>query len=144
MRRTPARPRGEEIRQFATVVGCVLIGYTLVASGLHSWRAPGLGWTVRRPWVGGLGVGVLALGYLAPRTLDLPERLWMRLARFMGYWNTRLLLSLFFFLAVTPMGLVLRLLGRDGLGLRRRRDASSYFEPAPESLRDPGHFERPY
>jgi len=42
----------------------------------------------------------------------------------------KVLLTLFFFLAVTPMGLLLRVLGKDLLQLKRNRADKSWWQPA--------------
>ena len=42
----------------------------------------------------------------------------------------KVLLTLFFLLVVTPLGLLLRLLGKDLLRLKRRRDAATYWQPS--------------
>lgn len=41
----------------------------------------------------------------------------------------RLLMAVLFYAVVTPIGLVMRLTGRDSLSLRRRPDAPSYWRP---------------
>lgn len=45
----------------------------------------------------------------------------------------RVLLTLFFLLAVTPLGWLLRLCGKDILHLKRNRSAASYWQPAKSS-----------
>jgi saxitoxin biosynthesis operon SxtJ-like protein len=50
------------------------------------------------------------------------DRWWMRLARVLGYVNGRIILSLLYFLVVTPIGIVVRLSGHDPL--ERRTGAS--------------------
>ena len=45
----------------------------------------------------------------------------------------RILLTLFFFLLVTPMGLMLRLLGKDLLRLKRTPDAKTYWRKAKDN-----------
>jgi len=64
----------------------------------------------------------------------------MRLAHVLGWVNSRVLLTALFFLVLTPMGLVLRLAGRDPLRLRRRE--GSGWSPYPPRFRDPKHYER--
>ena len=50
----------------------------------------------------------------------------------------RLLLTVLFLLLVTPLGLLLRLLGKDLLELKRRPDAASYWHVAKK----PGPLDR--
>ncbi len=42
----------------------------------------------------------------------------------------KVLLSLFFFIVVTPMGLLLRLLGKDLLQLKRTAETKTYWQKA--------------
>ncbi len=63
-----------------------------------------------------------------------PYRGGMIASAWLGEHVGRVLLTAFFFLAVAPLGLVLRALGHDPLALRRRADESSYWRPArPQS-----------
>lgn len=135
--------RQEEIRRFAYAVGCVLIGFMIVASLFHSFRPEGFRFMLRRAWVGGLGLVMIFTGFAAPAALDWPEKQWMRLAHFLGYWNTRILLTVIFYLGVVPMGLVARAFGWDELKMRRPA-GDSFYEPAAEHLADPKHFEHPF
>ncbi len=83
--------------------------------------------------VGGtlVGLGVLfgLLGQVAPGSLRLPYRGWMKFGDVMSAIMSRVLLFVVFFLVVTPTALVLRLLGKDPLTLRRRRNADSFWQP---------------
>ena len=86
--------------------------------------------------------GVMLLVALTlPRLLDAPNRVWMRLARALGWVNSRILLSIFFFLIITPYGAIQRMVGRDRLG-RRWRSAPPQWTPAPTRLQDPKHYDR--
>jgi hypothetical protein len=64
----------------------------------------------------------------APRILNVPHRLWIAFGDGLAWFNTRLILTLVFFLAVTPTGLVMRLFGRSPLEQRHR---ASYWEVNP-------------
>jgi hypothetical protein len=106
-----------------------------LAAAVAGWRGhPGLGWTG-----GALAAGLAAAAWLAPHHLAWLYRPWMRFAAALGWANTTLLLTLVFYLIVTPTGVVMRLLGRDPMQ-RRRRDGS-YWEPAAIS-REPRHFDK--
>ncbi|HSE96487.1 MAG TPA: SxtJ family membrane protein [Methylomirabilota bacterium] len=126
---SPAR----EERGFGLALGTV--GALVAAHALWRGRGPVA-----------LGAGVLAgvlLGaaLVAPAILRWPRRGWMRLAHALGWVNTRILLSVVFFLIVTPVGVVLRLCGWDPLG---RRPAGAGWTSYPERRRDPRHYEKMY
>uniref|UniRef100_A0A486XU46 SxtJ n=1 Tax=Rheinheimera sp. BAL341 TaxID=1708203 RepID=A0A486XU46_9GAMM len=62
------------------------------------------------PWY--LAGALLILALASPRLLYWPSRLWLILAAAIGWLNTRLILALVFYLLVTPLGIVLRILGK--------------------------------
>lgn len=58
--------------------------------------------------------------------------LWMKLAEALSFVMTRLLLAVFFFLVLTPIGLFMRLIGKRPLDLSWKDGRSSYWiEKAP-------------
>jgi hypothetical protein len=122
-----------EERNFGRVVGVV----TIAAAALQLWRG--------RPTVAGaaalIGVTLLLAGTWAPAVLVVPNRWWRRLGHALGWVNTRILLSLFFFLVITPVGLIMRLAGKDPLDLRGH---GSTWKAYGERVRDPRHFERSF
>ena len=68
-----------------------------------------------------VGVVLLFFGYVRPSVLKYPSDAWWAFAAVLGWINARVLLSIVFFLILTPVGVVWRLTGRDPLA--RRRDA---------------------
>lgn len=70
------------------------------------------------PWVAGGVFGLAAL--VTPAALNPVYRAWMRVALLLGRITTPLILGLVFYLAITPMGMVMRLFGYDPM---RRRDS---------------------
>ena len=90
-----------------------------------------------------VGATLVLLGALLPKSLVVPNRLWMSLAEALGFVMTRVILGVVFFLFVTPIGLVRRLFGGDPLSRRARR-AESYWKPYTERRRDPKHYEKMY
>src|SRR4030042_3153366 len=53
--------------------------------------------------------------------------LWMKLAFILGWINTRLILIIMFYLVLTPMSIVLRLLGKDLLDRKIDKNRDSYW-----------------
>jgi hypothetical protein len=74
----------------------------------------------------------LLSGLIAPRQLAPIERVWMKLAHLLGTVMTAVILTLTFFLVITPMGIVLRLIGKDLLGMRGDPDIATYWVPVEE------------
>lgn len=97
-------------RQFGLLFAAV---FTLVAF----WPL----WPPRAPsfyWLAGAGAWlVTALVY--PKGLAPLYKVWMTFGHALGWVNARAILGLVFFVIVTPIGLVMRLFGKDPLRLRR-------------------------
>jgi hypothetical protein len=110
-----------------------------IVSGLGGWTFDHV--TVSSAVAGGLAIlGLLVL--TGPEVLRRPIYLLITgPAWVMGNVVTRVILTLFFYGIVTPMGLVARLAGRDVLGTRK--PASSYYHPV-DADQQRGDYERPF
>ncbi len=127
------RPGGaNRERGFGLSVGTVLLVIALVLA----WR----GRVTRAEILGGVGAILVVLGYWRPSLLTKPSDAWWRLAMVLGWVNARVLLSLAFYLLLTPVGLVWKVTGKDPL--TRRRAAWPGWSPYPARYRDRRHFER--
>lgn len=81
-------------------------------------------------------VAALLLGAaVAPALLRPVYRGWMRFGEALAWVNTRILLTLIFFLVVTPTGLVMRLFGRSPIARARQTD-SYWTDVEPHSYGD--------
>jgi hypothetical protein len=55
------------------------------------------------------------------------NRLWMKLARVLGFVSNHLVLGVFMYVVVTPIGLMLRLSGRNPMASKFEPKADTYF-----------------
>jgi hypothetical protein len=62
-----------------------------------------------------LGVLLVVPGLVAPAALGPVQRVWMGAAALLGEVNSRIILTVFFYLVIAPVGFVLRHLVRDPL-----------------------------
>ena len=74
----------------------------------------------------------LALGLLWPRGLKPVFVAWIKFALVLNWVITHLLLTVFFFLIVVPMGLCMRLFSKDPLKRKWLPASETYWEPAEE------------
>jgi hypothetical protein len=120
-------------RTFGWTVG----GVFAVLGALLLWRHR----TTAGAVFASLGGLLLLLAAAAPGLLSAPHRGWLAFARALGRVNSAVFMFLTFFLVLTPLGLVLRLLGRDEL--RRRGPApATTWEPYPARNGDAKHYEK--
>jgi hypothetical protein len=87
-------------------------------------------------WLIGVAVAFAALAVTVPRALHPLNYVWFRLGLLLHRIMSPLIIGAVFFLCVTPIGLIMRLFGKDVLSLRRRADLPSYWivrdPPGPE------------
>jgi hypothetical protein len=90
-----------------------------------------------------VGAALALLAIIFPRSLVVPNRVWMGLARMLSLVTTPIIMGAVFFLIITPFGLMRRLLGKDPLNRRSAR-ADSYWKAYSERQSDPRHYEKMY
>ncbi len=79
------------------------------------------------------------LGAIAPSLLRDPSKAWWRFAQVLGWINSRIILGLFFALILTPVGIVMRVFGRNPLHAMR---GPTNWGVCPSRIRNPRHYER--
>ena len=92
------------------------------------------------PWAAAAVVALWAL--VSATTLGPLYRGWMALGAVLGGIVNGVLLGAVFYLMIVPIGLCLRGMGKDPLGLRR--DPASRSCRKPSSPRPPDHMEKPF
>ena len=95
-----------------------------------------------KPWaVATSGIFLLA-ALLLPAALAPLNRLWTKLGLLLHHIISPVALAIVFFVAIAPMGLLMRMFGKDPLRLRFDPNATTYWidreppGPPPQSLRD--------
>ena len=76
----------------------------------------------------------IIFGFLFPITLKPIYISWMSFAIILGWFMTRFILSLLFYLIVTPIGLITRVLGKDFLELKKEASNGSYWNQRGSSF----------
>ena len=124
----PANPE----KSFGVSVGIVLC----VIAAFLAWR----GRVGRAEILAGIGAVLLFCGLVHPPLLKYPSGAWWRFSRVLGYVNARVLLSIIFFLILTPLGLLWRLTGKDPLARQRRNWPG--WAAYPARYKNTKHFDR--
>ena len=107
MDRTEHQPTARDLRQFGLLVGGVfsVIGFWPF---LFRGESP-------RLWALVLGGVLMILGGIVPQSLRQVHTGWMKIGHVLGAINTKILLGLIYYLLIAPMGIVMRLLGKDSM-----------------------------
>lgn len=75
-----------------------------------------------------LSIGVLVITLAAPRVLSYIYRAWMLVAEGISWVLLRVILGVFFYLVLSPVGLLMRVFGRDILDEKIDRETLSYWK----------------
>ena len=119
----------------------LLVGAVLAALGLLLWARG----KAHFPWLLAPGIVLLACGAALPKALKPVYIAWMALALALGFVVSHVVLTLFFFLVITPVGWAARLLGRDFLRLKPDPRAATYWLPRERPKTNaPSDYERQY
>ena len=107
-----------EVKKFGLLFAAICAGLSLflLFKGNDLWVLSAAG-----------AVFFLVTGLVAQPVLQPVYTVWMKFAHVLAWINTRILLGLFFYLVLTPVGVVMRLLGKDLLDKKIDRAAPTYW-----------------
>ena len=128
-----ARATDAQARKTALLVGGVLL--LIAAWNLYRGRM-----TVVVIFAS-VGALLLVAGLFVRAAARAFHNAWMRLASALGYVNSRVLLTLMYYLVLTPYGFVMRFAGRDPLR-RRGKSGESYWIERKTTRQTREQFER--
>lgn len=80
-----------------------------------------------RLWALIVAFGFLVLAYLAPRLLSVPNKLWFKLGMALGAVVAPIVMALVYFVSIVPIGLIIRLTGKDPLRRKLDQNAKTYW-----------------
>jgi hypothetical protein len=112
------RASRSELRKFGFIVGGIFGLIALWPAVVHRGSV--------RLWALVLACLLVAPAALFPNLLAPVHRGWMKLGHILGWINTRIILAIIFFLVVTPMAWIMRLMGKDPMHRRFEPNADTY------------------
>ncbi len=125
-----------DLRKFGLTVGGVFV----LLGGLFLWRHKPA-W----PYLLTPGVLLVFFGLIAPRALKGVYVAWMALAFTLGLVVSTLVLTIFYFVVITPLATIGRLVGKDFLSEKLDSAAKSYWLKRDRSVPpQPADYEKQY
>ena len=91
-----------------------------------------------------LGAAFVLVGLTIPIILKPLQKIWMTLAVIIGWFMTRVILSILFFVIITPIGLIARLFGKRFLELQTSDSQDSYWNYREEKEPERTDYERQF
>lgn len=117
--------------------GIVMAGAFLLLALVNWWHG-GPSWS----WTAGLAGLFLTVAWLYPAALRPLNWIWYRFGLLLHKLVSPVIMALLFYVTIVPIGLVMRVLGKDMMRLKRDPEHGSYWivreppGPAPETMKD--------
>jgi hypothetical protein len=125
-----------ELRKFGVIMSICLAAL----GGLFLWRDKSYYWCFFA-----ISTWFLFFGLALPAVLRPINRVWMTLSLIMGWFMSRLILIILFYLVLTPTAALLRMFGKDILNINFTRNSTeSYWIPRKTGHSEKGDYERQY
>ena len=125
----------KDLRSFGVTIGIILL---LVAGFLFYKEKESFQIFL---YIAGTFIG---LGLIIPIILKPIYIAWMTFAVVLGWFMTRVILSLLFYAIITPIGLVLRIFGKDFLELKKQAVQGSYWNQRDSNLEKNQNYEKQF
>jgi hypothetical protein len=125
----------KELRDFGITLGavCGLFGALLFWRGRSSYMT----------FVTLCGV-FLVSGVLFPTILKPLQRIWMAFSLLLGWIMTRIILVMLFYLVITPLGVIRRLLSKDSLIRKLNEQCDTYWIEKEQVTQDHKRYENQF
>ena len=96
----------KELREFGLLTGAIIaVLFGLILPLFHGHSLPII------PWV--IAIILVGLAIFLPKSLDPIYRFWMKIGLYVGWLESRIVLSIVFFIILTPMAFIMKLFSRD-------------------------------
>ncbi|HSL89534.1 MAG TPA: SxtJ family membrane protein [Ignavibacteriaceae bacterium] len=95
-------------------------------------------------YFGAIGGIFIILSYIAVPLLRPIHKLWMSLALILGWFMSRVILIILFYLVIAPIGLFATLFGKRFLELKIDKSAKTYWEKRENIIKQPIDYERQF
>ena len=86
----------------------------------------------------------IGFGSIIPIILKPIYIVWMVFAVILGWFMTRVILSLLFYVIITPIGLVLRIFGKDFLDIKKQAVQGSYWNKRNSNVEKNQNYEKQF
>ena len=124
-----------DLRKFGITIGVIL----LIIAGFLFWKEKESFQILLT-----FGVTLCILGIVIPFILKPIYWVWMIFATILGWIMTRVILSLLFYIIVTPIGLIPRFFGKQFLELQWDKSKESYWNFRTSEQKQNGNYEKQF
>jgi len=125
----------KQLREFGLTIGIILC----LLGGIVLWRGKSA-----YPYLFSIGGIFIIAGIVIPFILKPLQKAWMTFSIILGFFMSRIILTVLFYLVLTPMGLLMRLLGKDLLDQKIDKNKASYWHARDGKRKDAKSYENQY
>ena len=124
-----------DLRKFGVSVGIVIL---LISAALYFLDKDSF------IYFGIIGILLLLFGIILPNLLKPLNKVWMTLAIILGWFMSRVILFILYYVIITPIGFLLKLIGKDFLHLKIDKKSQSYWEIREKKITEQIDYERQF
>ena len=125
----------KDLKSFGVTIGIILL---LIAGFLFYKEKESFQIFV---YIAGTFIG---FGLIIPIILKPIYIVWMVFAVFLGWFMTRVILSLLFYVIITPIGLIMRTFGKDFLDVKKESVQGSYWNKRDSNVEQNQNYEKQF
>jgi len=125
----------KELREFGLTIGIILV----ILGSIALWRNKDI-----YPYFLGIGITFIVLGLTFYKILLPLQKIWMGLSLVIGFFVSRIILSILYYLVITPIGLVMRLFKKDVIDQNINKNANSYWHEKEDQPKEKSSYENQY
>ena len=125
----------KDLLKFGITVGGVLILIAALLFYLDKSSAP---------YFGVVGAILFLSGIIIPQVLKPLNKIWMGLAIVLGFFMSRLILTILFYLILTPIALIAKLVRKKFMILKYDKSAKTYWEKRTLIQKNPVDYEKQF
>jgi membrane-bound ClpP family serine protease len=125
----------KDLRKFGLNVGGMLL--IIAALLLYFEKSSAL-------YFGAIGGILFLAGILIPQILKPLNKIWMGLAVVLGFFMSRLILTILFYLVLTPIAFIAKIVGKKFLNLKYDKSTNTYWEKRTDIQKITVDYERQF
>jgi hypothetical protein len=125
----------KDLKKFGLTVGIILL---LIAALLFWKQKPSFLYFFP------VGLFLVLAGILTPTLLRPLNKVWMIFSVLLGWVMTRVILSVLYYIILTPIGIIAKIFGKEFLDMKIEKKRVSYWEKRKKTEINPADYERQF
>ncbi|MBL7157983.1 MAG: hypothetical protein ISS91_00520 [Candidatus Omnitrophica bacterium] len=125
----------KHLREFGLTIGIILC----FLGGIGLWRGKEI-----YPYFFTVGGIFIVTGVFIPFILKPLQKAWMGFSIILGFFVSRIIMTILFYFVLTPIGIIMRLLGKDLLDQKIDKNKVSYWHQRDAKQKDAKSYENQY